>query len=378
MEKDNKLVYDYINGEYIDEEILNNLENNRCFMREVIKLTNDKRMYDFCSEELKKDYTFGKFLIFKFNDDISFIDKVATNILNSNINDKDRNELCIIMSNFTKCRDNNCYLKYSLMLTAIYNTTRVEIEIFKTKENNDRLRSKLGMGFLFMYDDFSDSDITLEYYASNLINDIFMENNIDLISLIHSKFNTFDMLESYGIRKFLIDDVIRLYDSFLADYIQLHTHLLNDLYDVVRRMKDTYDDYSCIIEKRFFDNLIDEVYDYVSNNCESYSNIGFDYIFYVGMELGINDKLKKYLKYEEVDYNNIMELIKVGYYDNNTGIIKMNDVLHARNIRKIVMNAFRNNDKVRSFNKNLNGDTSNIGVKKCSHIKNKILSFKKM
>lgn len=360
MKEDNKLVYDYINGEYIDEEKLDNLENNRCFMREVIKLTNDKRMYDFCSEELKKDYSFGKFLIFKFNDDISFIDKVATNILNSNINDRDRNELCIIMSNFTKSRDNNCYLKYSLMLTAIYNTTRVEIEIFKAKENNDRLRSKFGMGFLFMYDDFNDSNITLEYYASNLINDIFMENNIDLISLIHSRFSSFDKLESYGIRKYLIDDVIRLYDSFLADYIQLHTHLLNDLYDVVRRMKDTYDDYSCIIEKRFFDNLIDEVYDYVSNNCESYSNIGFDYIFYVGMELGINDKLKKYLEYEEEDYNNIMELIKTGYYDNNTGIIKMNDVFHARNIRNIVINSFYGKKEEDSNTRKLNQSKKNV------------------
>ena len=378
MTDNTKLIYDYINGEFIAEEVLNELENNRGFMREVIKLTSDKRMYDFCSDDLKKDYSFGKFLIFKFNDDISFIDRVATNILSANINDRDRNELCIIMSNLTKGKNSNCFLKYSLMVTAIYNATRVDIEIFKSKENDDRLRGKYGMGFLFMHNNLSGSDITLNYYATNLVNDLFRENNIDLISLIHSRFSSFDKLENYGIKRYLIDDVIRLYDSSLADYLSIHTDLVKDLYDVVSSMKDTYDDYNSIMEKKFYNNLIDKVYDYVSNNCESYSNIGFDYIFYVGMELGINDKLKKYSKYEEEDYNNIMELIKVGYYDNNTGIIKMNDVLHARNIRKIVMNAFRNNDKVRSFNKNLNGDTSNIGVKKCSHIKNKILSFKKM
>lgn len=43
MKISKKLVYDYINGE--DIENIDDLENNYRFMMEVIKITHDKNMY---------------------------------------------------------------------------------------------------------------------------------------------------------------------------------------------------------------------------------------------------------------------------------------------------------------------------------------------
>ena len=83
MKYDENLINDYINGNDMDDDILEQLEDNTDFMIEVIKKSNDKKMYFFCSENVKKDFRFVEFFIKKFKDDINLINKVADTFINS-------------------------------------------------------------------------------------------------------------------------------------------------------------------------------------------------------------------------------------------------------------------------------------------------------
>ena len=57
-----ELITKYINGEDIEKYSLEELENDRIFMIKVIEYSNDLNMYNLCSDNLKKDYNFVKFL----------------------------------------------------------------------------------------------------------------------------------------------------------------------------------------------------------------------------------------------------------------------------------------------------------------------------
>ena len=49
-----KLIWKYINGEEIPN--IDRLESDYRFMLEVIRITNDKKMYNLCSDEIKLKY----------------------------------------------------------------------------------------------------------------------------------------------------------------------------------------------------------------------------------------------------------------------------------------------------------------------------------
>lgn len=78
MEKySDELLKAYVNGYEIEENVLEKLEDDNNFMLRVFLLTNDFRMYYFCSERLKHDYAFIKTIIMKFVFNIPFICEVA-------------------------------------------------------------------------------------------------------------------------------------------------------------------------------------------------------------------------------------------------------------------------------------------------------------
>ena len=118
---DKKIIYDYIMGNDLGEYSSEELEDNKDFMIEVIEKTNDKRMYNLCSDNVRLDYEFVKYIVLKFRDDVDFIKEVADNYLN-NIgvdNDYERVELLAIMSSLTNSYD------YNFMLDAVYSTVSI-------------------------------------------------------------------------------------------------------------------------------------------------------------------------------------------------------------------------------------------------------------
>ena len=58
---DKKLVYQYILGDYIEAGLLEQLEDSPIFMQAVMEQTNDIKMYELCSDDVKHDFDFVVF-----------------------------------------------------------------------------------------------------------------------------------------------------------------------------------------------------------------------------------------------------------------------------------------------------------------------------
>jgi len=95
IEERKRLIYDYVNGNYIED--ISKLRNDYMFMMDVINYTNDRHIYYLCSDEVKCNYEFVKFLINKFKNKKQFICYVVDKYLNNTPEDDiNRFELLII------------------------------------------------------------------------------------------------------------------------------------------------------------------------------------------------------------------------------------------------------------------------------------------
>ena len=96
---DRKTLINYIKGNEIKDYNKKELENDPNFMKEVIELTNDRNMYNKCSKELKGNYKFIKDLVYKYIDDLPFIEEMISNFIlyNKNKNSNESIELTLMM-----------------------------------------------------------------------------------------------------------------------------------------------------------------------------------------------------------------------------------------------------------------------------------------
>lgn len=102
----------YINGLDTSPYKLEELEDNPAFMILAIGLSNDKYLYNLCSNSVKINKTFVKFLIYKYQDDIDFLVKVVDYYLNNSKEFIFKIELLKKMCEITKDKDIEMYLKY--------------------------------------------------------------------------------------------------------------------------------------------------------------------------------------------------------------------------------------------------------------------------
>lgn len=155
-----ELVQKYINGEINDQKLIEKLENNSDFMKSVIFLSGDKKMYNLCSNNVKKDYQFVLYLVNKFNNDEEFICNVANYFLDYCEDKTQFFELVIIMSDLLK--DSDCSVKYdSIIRDKYYGIKKTRDNFIKNNPGKERFA---GMGFV--YADYSySSKIVKDYYA---------------------------------------------------------------------------------------------------------------------------------------------------------------------------------------------------------------------
>lgn len=257
MKISKKLVYDYINGE--DIENIDDLEDNYRFMMEVIKITHDKNMYHMCSDEVKNNYEFIKFMVLEFSSDLDFIIEVANEYMSMSNNDRDvtRLELTFIMANLLKDYKNldedkmDVSIHYNMSKSMFLSSEKVKRQLEIIKEEDLFWKEEFGLGFrINQYEYYCTSDIVMNEIASTYIEDIFYnEADIKLEDLIHNRFKTVDDFNNFGVRKFLLN-YIRCYDTNLADYIECHINLLRDLEKDINRIIRNFNNYNDNLEVR--------------------------------------------------------------------------------------------------------------------------------
>ena len=245
------LILDYINGE--DIENIDELENNYKFMMEVIKLTHDKNMFNMCSNEVKLNYEFVRFMIDTFKNDIQFIDKIASDYIDAmEEGDVTSLELIFIMADILKSStETDLAVKYNLFKNSFIAEQKVKTNIAIIKEEDLFWKEEFGLGFrIIQYEYYCNSSIIMNEIALDLVEDIFyQESDISLEELIHNRFKTLDEFNKIGVRRFILN-YVRMYDTNLADYLEDHIDLLKDMERNISVIVSRFDIYNKMLEAR--------------------------------------------------------------------------------------------------------------------------------
>lgn len=294
-----KIINDYINGEEIDN--IEELENDMDFMISVIDTCNDKNMYYMCGDNLKNDLNFIKFLINKFQNDIEFILMISKECM-KHCDEIDQVELKILLCDCLK--DDSCdeVIAFKLSLGMFYMEQRLIFESCMEKLLEFYHKRVNSLGFDIILDEYNHSELIKEYFAKNMLNEVFDFNNLEFEKLLHQRFKSKKELNDMGINNFLIQYVYT-YDEFLSGYISVHVNLLSELNQKIVKFLERWDKYEMIKNREKIEILLEEIDKFTNNN-----------MYFVGYELQL-------LKYILIKFN-LQEVfldsnISLNYFDDS-------------------------------------------------------------
>lgn len=319
---DKKMVLDYINGNDINEVSIDELENNVDFMKEVIKITKDKNMCNFCSDSVLKNYEFVKYVVETFKDDVPFITKIANNFLEYKSNsetDIESIELNIIMENIIGNRNNDENIEqYRLANQVFYSSFLVGSEIAKQKDNIDE-DNDLGLGFVLVENMYPSSKVIKDYFAKKFLNDLFYDNDLPFEDLIHKIAKDKINIEDNKINNF-INNFLMKYDTNLAWYVLVNNKEIKSLDRIKKDIKKVYIGWDKKVFQQntynigLFEDLVRRFYEENEPNTSSYLFSELEkYI------LEMYDLKNIYLNSEfKEDYNEFLNDIELDMNDFNT------------------------------------------------------------
>lgn len=247
IEERKRLIYDYVNGNYIED--ISKLRNDYMFMMDVINYTNDRHIYYSCSDEVKCNYEFVKFLINKFKNKKQFICYVVDKYLNNTPEDDiNRFELLIIFCDILNSLGVDYKgLTYNIKKLSFYKDNICEISNLIKNGKLDNLES--GLGFSYIISKYESSKVICDYFAYNYMTEIFYNNMVyRLEDLIHNCFSTKDELLNYGIYNFIIN-YIGCYDKVLANYLSANKKDLKKIELSILNIINNWNNYVCSNEK---------------------------------------------------------------------------------------------------------------------------------
>lgn len=348
-----ELINKYIKGENIENYQIEELENNKDFMIQVIKETNDKNIYNLSTEKVKKDYEMVKFMVLTYNGDLNFITDIADKYLKETGDSLERIELALIMLDLTLKKDNEKATKYKMIVDTIFSSKRLEIEICKAKQNDDDYSREVGMGFWYMFDLYNSSDIVIKYFAKKTIETIFSEYDINLEQLLHSKFKNAKDIDLQGINNYMIN-FLGMYDHMLSSYISTHIELLSDFSDKISDVINNWKNYNEREERKRYNGMIEQVHNYMENADSIMTET--DILYYVARQLGIDEKLAYYDGISNEIYADIIQGIDIKYLDNaNDDFVTftINNSIAERkyylDVKRIMLNSLFGNEQSKSL-----------------------------
>ena len=323
-----KTVEAYIKGEDIEKYTIEELENDPTFMSMIVLATNDKNIYNLCSEKVKLDYEFVKMMIKRFKNDLSFVCQIANYYL-ENSNDEENNlELLIIMRGLTKDKDEKIeqFLKYSLKLECFYSFYRIMISEVKKEnkcEDKTSFNNIVGMGFFALSEDFGNSELVLNFFAKRFIGEIL--DTINLEKRLHQHFNNFEELEKKGINNYIID-LLNEFDTCLCNYVLSHSYLLEILRKKIFAIKKKWIYFDLRNRELKIDWIIYYIQDYVKKHEEDFRFPDCFIIGYIAENLDIPE-LKEYASDMDMEYMKILNIKELNHLN-----------IMLKTIRKIINN----------------------------------------
>ena len=304
---DEKLIDNYINGEYIDEDLLSKIEKSKYFMEKVIDKSNDYKMYYYCSDDIKSDTGFMRFLIKKFSNNIDFLCEAGDFYFGHYKDEIGSIEIAVLLKIILKNKDDDRYQKYEMISNIMYSALRLQVECVKEEEkDNYKFKYDAGLGFWYVFDSFKNNEIVTKFYAKNMLDELFVLDYYALDRILHNQFSSVEELENKGVYNVLIN-IITIYDNMLAAYVAVHKSLLKKVIEKFYKVIKRWDKYVDVEESSKYDNICTEVEEYMSDKYDT-SIMSEDELFsLIGSQLGIQDKFIQYKLIDETDVKMIEE-----------------------------------------------------------------------
>ena len=328
------LIQEYLDGGELEGYDVNELEDNPAFMREAILASGDKKLYNLCSDKVKADYKFVDFLLTRFHFDFDFIDKAAEHFLEATEDEDDFIAIVVKMCNILKrAKQPDLFAKYRIIYMARFLANTVEIVAYFGAHPEDV--ENLGAGFFFMKDMYDFNEEVLKYFAVEFIRYIF-EEKADLEYELHQDVKEPSEIQEMGVNNYMVR-LLNRFDPTLADYAAIHPDILEDLRKEIAFYASKWHLYEDKQEAYDYQTMYSRVHDYFESLTDQ-GLIGEDsYIYYIGRELGISEKLAKFEGYT-------MEEYEAEYSDEDIDFIEemlgnMQERIIYTNIKKIMENA---------------------------------------
>ncbi len=279
MKYSKQLVLNYINGNDIDIDI-ELLEKDYNFMLDVLKLTRDKKIINFCDDELLNDGKFIFEVLDIFKEDRLFCIQLESQFIKYNGASYDIDTINVAL----KAQDinNDRYLEeftsLSLYLKVAYLTIKISIEKQIKDEDID-----MDFNYGIILSNYPYDELFKKFIAINMIQDIFSSLG-SLEYYIKSYYKTPDYIYNIGSKQFIID-LLRGHDKDLADYTEFHIELINNK---IFQLDSIINDW-----KQEINNYEDEIYEIISLFWEQNNEIDLDdYIRYIAKELNLPNLLE--------------------------------------------------------------------------------------
>lgn len=334
------LIDDYIEGKEIDQ--ISKIEDNKEFMIQVINTSNDFKMYNLCSNKLKNDYEFVKYLITKYQENTKFICKVAdTYLLNSedNIN---KLELTIIMNNIVENKEKQKYLE------KLENEFRKELyEIQYLKLKNKQIEKEIELGFALIESKYKTSKIIINHYADKFIQEILyilFDEGTNLEQKIHEQFYCPEEIKKIGIKNYILNLIIA-YDKSLAARLSINPELMDKLKKQIENILNNWDKYETLNKNEKYNRLFQKINKYLEYNKYNITLTKSEILYNIGIELNILEELNAY---RQIDYKELKEKklpFSIEEYVNKIRKSNFQDGLHYQNIKEIILEELNNTKK---------------------------------
>ena len=339
-----KLINEYIMGYEIED--VDKLEDSPSFMIQAIEKSGDIKLYNLCSDKVKKNYSFVKYLVSKFSSDLEFICNISDYYLENTEDEFSRIELLAVICDLCK-NDKEKYMRYRMFAHSLYYFKRIQIEAAKKAASNENDVDDIGMGFLLIFEEYNHSKIVLDFFAKKIIDGIFDEFDIDLEYMLHNEFHDSEKLISMGLNNYMLS-FIGYYDEMLANYLSTNINLMDNLRNRILRIVKNWDNYNKRMEHDKYYLMFDKVHEYLSDKDSLIDETTFLYL--VGSQLDIADKILKYDSIydcslgevlKEIDYKFVKEAMEHNFKER----------IYLRDIKNIMMETLSlKNDKERYEN----------------------------
>lgn len=332
---DEKLIDSYINGEVNDTSLVKYLEEDKHFMEKVMLKTKDVSYYDKCSNRIKTNTGFMRFLIKHFQANLDFLCNAVDYYFDNTKDEDNRMEIALLMTAITKKYDDHRHVKYGLMKHVLYSALRFQIEFLKNASEDDyEFKYETGLGFHQVMDRFKKNKIVLDYFAKKMLKEQFLDDYYALENILHEQYSSKEEIEKKGNYNCLLN-IVRIYDEFLYAYLSVNKDLLSILFVRFERILKKWDKYVNIHEVLKYELVYDEVRKYFEED----KNIGFltipEILTLAGENLGILDKL---LQYDIIEKCDIDQYLDDPHYFTEVLNKSFNDRLTYQNVKELLTN----------------------------------------